>query len=405
MFSCKQCSCASPRTRLIVRGTVAFAAAVGTWTHFAPHGWRGLLPSVSPYVALLSLCAGAGGWFLAGALPVALAAVFSPRFFCRWLCPAGLCQEAAGRLGSRLFRLRPGSGPKLRFGYWLAGIGIGAALLGYPLFLCLDPLVLFSNGWGLALLSLLAMLRPGFWCGGVCPLGALQDLLRKLSSPLRLCVEIFGMPSVRPRAVSASRRVFLQAAGGAACGAVYRLALPCAAPATARRPALRPPGVRDEAAFLRLCARCGACILACPSGILRHGGTGNGFARVLAPEVRFGEGVCEPSCTVCGAVCPTGAIPRFTAERKRSRPIGLAKVDADICLAANGMECGICARSCPYGAMALQWSEEEMQTTVVVDAGRCVGCGVCVNVCPADPRAVSIHPLPDRDAAKEGIKN
>ncbi|MBO4288091.1 MAG: 4Fe-4S dicluster domain-containing protein [Kiritimatiellae bacterium] len=375
---------ADPRTRLVVRIVFSAAVAVVVWTRFAPSGWRGLLPSVSPFVALLSLCAGAGGWFLAGALPLALAAVFSPRFFCRWLCPAGLCQEVAGRIGSRLPGVRVGAWSKFRCGYWLLGIGIGAALLGYPLFLCLDPLVLFTNGWGVALLVALALVRPGFWCGNVCPLGALQDLLRQ---------------SPRLRQTSASRRMFLQAAGGAVCGAVYRLALPVR---PADESALRPPCVPDEAAFLRLCARCGACVRACPAGILRHAGTDNGVARILAPEVRFGEGVCDPSCTVCGTVCPTGAIPRFTAEQKRLRPIGIARVDPEGCLAANGMECGVCVRSCPFEAMALQWEASDMQSLVTVDAGRCVGCGVCVNACPADPRAVSIHPLPAGEAATEG---
>lgn len=383
-FSVLQRFWVDPRTRLAVRIVVSVAAAVTAWMCFVPSGWRGLLPAASPFVALLSLCAGTVGWFLAGALPLALASIFSPRFFCRWLCPAGLCQEAAGRLGSRLTIARAGAWSKLRAGYWLLGIGIGSAWIGYPLFLCLDPLVLFTNGWGIALLAVLALVRPGFWCGSVCPLGALQDLLRL---------------TPRRSQTSASRRMFLQAAGAAVCGTAYRITLPVR---PSDDPALRPPGVHDEAAFLRLCARCGACIRACPAGILRHGGTGNGFARILAPEINFGENACEPSCSACGAVCPTGAIPRFTTEQKRGFLIGLAQVDPEGCLAANGMECGVCVRSCPYGAMALQWDASEIQASVRVDAGRCVGCGACVNACPADPRAVSIHPLSSGEAETKG---
>jgi ferredoxin-type protein NapF len=369
---------------------MAMLLAVAPWL-----GWTG---GVRQPGALLAVASGAGSLYLLGALAVAVASAFSPRVFCRWLCPAGTCQDA---LACRM-RRRAWVGRVPQVGAGVVFIGVGAALAGYPLFGWLDPLALFNAAFGVArrdlgawdwaaaagfpLLLAAALLAPGLWCGRLCPLGALQDLVRV---PLRLAVRGDARSSgLREKEASAlSRRVFL----GLGLGAGYRLALP---PGREAAPAvLRPPVSGPSARFTRLCVRCGACVRACPNGIIQIGGAGTGWAGVLAPEISFEGDHCPASCTACGQACPTGAIPKFTPEEKLAHPMGVARVNHEECLLGIGRDCGACATACPREALDLAWDRVEMVSRVVVDAKACTGCGYCEYVCPSAPRAITVKPL------------
>ena len=377
--------------RAVLRGAACFGAAACAWPRQEPVWLSGLVPSLSPFNALLAVAAGAGGFFLLGALAIAGVCVFRPRAFCRWLCPAGTCQDAA----ACCVRRRPWIGRVPQLGVGLVFLGTGAALAGYPLFGWLDPLVLFNAAFGLArdhlqlrdwlaaaglpLLLAVSLLAPGLWCGRLCPLGALQDLVRL---PLRKRVS--GEPRVKA-APALGRRAFL----GLGLGAGYRLAWPPGR--AARAEVVRPPASGTEARFTRLCVRCGACVRACPSGIIRFGGVGAGWGGVLAPEVSFDFNYCSPACTACGQACPSGAISRFTAKKKFAVPMGTARVDEDECLLGQSRECGACAGACPYGALELVWDPVNMVSRIAVDPKACTGCGCCEYVCPASTKAIRIR--------------
>jgi len=378
--------------RTAVRVTVCAAAAACAWPFDGPAWLAGLVPSLSAYGALLSVAAGAGSLFLLGALAAALASVVSPRVFCRWVCPVGTCQDA---ITCRMKR-RTWVGRVPQMGVWLLLIGTGAALAGYPLFGWLDPLVLFnaafgvvrhhSGAWewlaaaGFPLVLALALIAPGLWCGKLCPLGALQDLLRY---PIR---QITIQPAARSQENAAlSRRIFL----GLGLGAGYRLVLPPQRQMAAT--VIRPPLAGKAARFTRLCVRCGACVRACPSGIIKFGGVGGGWASVLAPEVSFESDYCPASCTACGQACPTGAIPKFKAEQKVAAPMGVAQVDRETCLLSFGRDCGACAVACPHEALDLVWDRVEMVSRVAVKPKACTGCGYCEYVCASTPRSIRVQ--------------
>ena len=390
--------------RRIIRAAAVIAAAWCAWPDKEPAWLTGLVPSLSPFNALLAVAAGAGGLFLLGALAVACVCAVRPRFFCRWLCPVGAPLDAVAFVRQRLIR-----GPALhavpRVGPALVLLGVGAALAGYPLFGWLDPLAIFSaafgtarnhpeaHNWiaraGLPFLILFAVAVPGLWCGRVCPLGAMQDLLRL---PLQIVARLRGgqrtdRPTAAPPAAPRhGRRVFL----GLGLGAAYRLALPPGRASAAQPSVIRPPASDGGARFTSLCTRCGACSRVCPSGIIRLGGGGSGWAGVLAPEMSFDSGYCAPSCTRCGEVCPSGAIPRFTQKRKHVPPMGTARWDADTCFLGMGRECGACVGACPHAALDMAWDPHNMTSRVVVDPVRCTGCGCCEYVCPVSPKAIRV---------------
>ncbi len=392
-----------------VRGSICVVAALLAMQVAGPAWLAALMPSLSVFTALLAVAAGGGGLLLSGALVMAVICVFKPRFFCRWVCPVGTCRDVlAGRFSHRAWVARV---PQL--GLWLVCVGVGAALMGYPLFGWLDPLVIFNaffgtighaaeprpwGAWvGLPMLLLLSVIGPWLWCGRLCPLGAMQDLLRswtRFKSFAKGCgvnQQVPEKPSTasgRAAAWQTSRRVFL----GLGLGAGYRLVLP---PGDTSGPetALRPPASRPSSRFTRLCVRCGNCVRACPSGIIRWGGTEGRVAGMFAPEIHFDGDYCPASCTVCSTVCPTGAIPHFTRMTKSRRPIGCAQVDATECLLSDRRECGSCIGTCPHGALDADWDSVEMVSRVVVNQKACTGCGYCEYVCPALPKAIQVKPL------------
>jgi len=166
---------------------------------------------------------------------------------------------------------------------------------------------------------------------------------------------------------------------------------------------LRPPGAAGGERFTGLCIRCGNCIRACPAGIIEPASGSDGIAGFLAPVIRFEEDYCREDCHRCTQVCPSGAISQLSLEEKNAAPIGVAKVDASICLLSDDRECDICARACPYEAIDIVWSEEEYLALPRVDAKRCPGCGACEVLCPGTnewERQAAEEPIPLRKAVK-----
>jgi ferredoxin len=163
-----------------------------------------------------------------------------------------------------------------------------------------------------------------------------------------------------------------------------------------KQPQLRPPGSVDDTKFKGLCARCGNCVNACPSGVIYQDLRLSDPAGLLTPIVRFEKGVienydkyCSEDCNACTQACPTGAIASLTLEEKRCRPIGLAEVDIQECLLTQGVMCSACTFEdvCPQNAITTvsPGGSDDMfglQQEVVIDKSKCNGCGACVLTCP-----------------------
>jgi ferredoxin-type protein NapF len=141
----------------------------------------------------------------------------------------------------------------------------------------------------------------------------------------------------------------------------------------AARKALRPPWALHEAAFLRRCTRCDACIQICPTNLILRGSGGY-------PEVDFSHGECT-FCADCSKACTAGAL-------NRGGPAWFLRAGiSSACLAHDKVVCRSCGDAC--GARAIRFASIPGGAAVPhLSTDTCTGCGACVRACPADAIAM-----------------
>lgn len=166
---------------------------------------------------------------------------------------------------------------------------------------------------------------------------------------------------------------------------------------------LRPPGSLAEPDFLSRCIRCGECMKVCPNNALHPTLGEAGIEGLWTPTLVPRIGYCEPSCTLCSEVCPTGAIWQTTPGEKgwvvgvgqsNNKPVrlGTAFYDVGHCLPwAMATDCIVCEEWCPVSPKAIFTVEAQVVDSAGkvktlkqphVDPSRCVGCGACEYACP-----------------------
>lgn len=165
------------------------------------------------------------------------------------------------------------------------------------------------------------------------------------------------------------------------------------------RGVLRPPGVSDEDKFLNTCVRCGNCMKVCVTNGLQPVMLESGYQGIWTPQLVPEIGYCEYNCTLCGEVCPTGAIPELVIHKKRKFKIGIAEINENICIPYAGTEqCIVCEEHCPTPDKAIKTEEVIINGKRIlrprVDKKLCIGCGICQNKCPVSPvRAIIVKPI------------
>jgi ferredoxin-type protein NapG len=155
------------------------------------------------------------------------------------------------------------------------------------------------------------------------------------------------------------------------------------APAPVRTDWLRPPGAADEALFLERCTQCGDCAKVCPYGSITFHPQ-NGTPVIFADQIPCY--LCED--VPCIAACATEAL--LPVEGRGEIRMGLASVSHRICTAGQG--CHACASKCPTDALSMDFGTQRL----VVTAERCVGCGLCEQVCRTVNDRVAIRVTPFR---------
>lgn len=261
-------------------------------------------------------------------------------------------------------------------------------------------------------------------CTAACPGGALKgDMARWKKSECMVCMDCDDLCPQRavhfsltkktaPASVDLGKRRLI---GGVASGiiAVPLLRMtPLAKSGVAEANLIRPPGAQPEKEFLRRCVKCGECMKVCITNGLQpallEAGLEGLWTPVLVPKI----GYCEYRCTLCGQVCPTGAIKKLSLEEKEKVKIGLAVIDKDRCLPyAHATPCIVCEEVCPTAKKAI-WFETITVSTREgkklevkqphIDMNLCVGCGICETKCPivGSPAVTIIRTGESRD--KEG---
>ncbi|NWF76617.1 MAG: 4Fe-4S binding protein [Nitrospirae bacterium] len=155
---------------------------------------------------------------------------------------------------------------------------------------------------------------------------------------------------------------------------------------------LRPPGALEEREFLKRCVKCGECMKVCLTNGLQPTFLEAGLEGIWSPRLIPEIGYCEYRCTLCGQVCPTGAIQKLSLKEKMNLRIGLAMIDKGRCLPyAHKTPCIVCEEVCPTSTKAI-WLEEvvvkdrEGKKIFLkqphVDLNLCIGCGICEAKCP-----------------------
>ena len=363
------------------------------------------------------------------------------RLWCGWACPVGAAQDAIALIRKPKPQSRT-IATYTRFGVLTAtllGLATGSTLLYilepntqllrsllavFERFSTEEPTVPLSGSALLTLLVALSAWRRRFFCRYICPSGAILSLIslraifrvrinpsackscsacqrhcptgaikngRVSQQACIACLECVaacphnalsyafkkGVRQISPITVAQRRRFLTMLAYGIIGGLLLGLLRP-------RTKLPRPPTAKKT--LPAACIHCMACVAACPNRIIVPGPD-------MTPFLDFTKGNCEYRCLACGDVCPTEAINFKNLKQKWQTPIGVARIDHNLCLAHSGRgPCMGCQEVCPaepenaIEAIKTEWGWEAPR----VRESLCVGCGTCAFNCPAD--AIEVVP-------------
>ena len=157
------------------------------------------------------------------------------------------------------------------------------------------------------------------------------------------------------------------------------------------RKALRPPGAQEEGHFQASCIRCGKCSHVCPYRSIKIASILDGLSMMGTPYIKAREIPCYV-CMKCPPVCPSGALNRKLIQKQDIR-MGTAVINKNTCLPWQGTLCRSCYENCPIFDEAIVMDNE---LRPVIDEKKCIGCGICENVCPVEQSAITVKAKGDK---------
>lgn len=148
--------------------------------------------------------------------------------------------------------------------------------------------------------------------------------------------------------------------------------------------AVSPPGSISITRFNKTCTACNLCVSVCPTQVLQPSWFEYGVIGIFQPRLDASTGYCTYDCTVCGEICPTGAIMPLAHDEKTLTQLGKAKFIKENCIVeTQNTECGACSERCPTKAVHMI-PYKGLFLPEVRDQF-CVGCGACEYSCPTIP--------------------
>jgi polyferredoxin len=239
-------------------------------------------------------------------------------------------------------------------------------------------------------------------CAIECPMGAISPDVDFTSNPAEcitcmdcavpcpkaaITFERHPWPKLMRHEFDPGRREVLATLGVGAV-AVGLLTADVGSAKAAKGKVLRPPGAQHDD-FLAKCIRCDQCIEVCPEKALLPAVFESGWDSLWTPIMDpFEGGYCDYDCNLCGQICPSQAILPLTLEEKREAVIGIAQVNFATCV-----RCMDCLEQCPYECFEEVEVEGLRGVFPKVIPSDCVGCGLCVVVCPVQEElAIVIYP-------------
>lgn len=147
-----------------------------------------------------------------------------------------------------------------------------------------------------------------------------------------------------------------------------------------------PPGSKGIDRFNAICTACHLCLSACPTKVLQPSLLEYGLKGFMQPFMDYTSNFCNFECTVCGDVCPTGAITPLFSDQKKRTQIGKAHfIEKNCVVYTDGTACGACSEHCPTKAVNMVPYNKPGLTIPKVEESICVGCGACEYACPTMP--------------------
>jgi ferredoxin len=315
---------------------------------------------------------------------------FQYRWICRYACPLGVVCDWASKAGKVKDIIR------FDLSKYLAIIALIMAIFGAPVLILLDPFNIFHmsfeglrTGFGIAaflkfllLLSVIIInvIHPNIWCRSICPLGGLQLLAYNTR-------KIFKKTPGAKKSIFNRRNFLISGVSGLTAGFILPSLSVFSCDST-----IRPPASLQEPDINLICARCGNCSNVCPTNIIKQSDDFSRIGSLLTPVIDFSESYCLPDCTLCGDVCPSGAISKFTKDEKKRLFMASVHINVNDCWLQNQRDCDLCRFHCAFEAIEIKKTGNSTLALPVLSENKCVGCAACKIVCPADAINVKYHP-------------
>lgn len=238
-----------------------------------------------------------------------------------------------------------------------------------------------------------------FDCMQVCPT---EGIIMEFDSPKRKISPVNEIDSGKRKFLS-SALIFFASSLPAAAQKQIQITKPSTIPVF-RKSAVSPPGSVSIERFNDYCTACNLCVSSCPTQVLQPSFLEYGLMGIFQPRLDNFAGFCNYECTVCGEVCPTGAIKPLSVGTKKLTQLGKAKFVKDNCVVfTQKTDCGACAEHCPTKAVHMI-PEKNLKAPEVRDEF-CIGCGACEFACPTKPfKAIYVEGNPIHEIAKKPVE-